>query len=232
MSHPLAHIEIKPCDDPFATRSGQTGSGYLCPASRVDHVPLRTRAPFCGDPTELPWHKFCPSLVCEKRQRASPQKPGGQEMAELGFTLTCPSFIPDGPFSVTHTCDGKNISPPLQWSHQPPETRSFVLIMEDLDAPDGSFTHWVLFDIPGAAASLAEPETSIGIPGRNDAQYAGYTGPCPPPRGGEHRYVLRLYALDVEALGTQCGATRREVEDAMQGHILDHAELMGRYGRS
>lgn len=152
-------------------------------------------------------------------------------MAEMGFTLICPSFLPGGPFSATHTCDGKDISPALQWRHQPAETRSFVLIMEDPDAPDGTFTHWVLFDIPGAASGLAEQEVSLGMPGRNDAQYAGYAGPCPPPRSGEHRYILRLYALDVEALGLPCGATRREVENAMQGHILAHTELMGRYAR-
>jgi Raf kinase inhibitor-like YbhB/YbcL family protein len=125
----------------------------------------------------------------------------------------------------------KNISPELHWSHTPPGTCSFVLIMEDPDAPDGPLTHWVLFDVPGSAEGLSEAEASIGIPGRNDFQYEGYAGPCPPPRGGAHRYVLRLYALDAASLGLPRGATRREVENAMRDHCLEHAELMGRYER-
>jgi Raf kinase inhibitor-like YbhB/YbcL family protein len=152
-------------------------------------------------------------------------------MAEMGLTLTCPSFLQGGPISATHTCDGKNISPELHWSHAPPDTGSFVLIMEDLDASDGTLTHWVLFDIPGSAEGLSEKEESIGVAGRNDFHYEGYAGPCPPPRYGAHRYVLRLYALDVASLGLQRGATRREVEHAMRDHGLEHAELMGRYER-
>jgi Raf kinase inhibitor-like YbhB/YbcL family protein len=103
--------------------------------------------------------------------------------------------------------------------------------MEDPDAASGSFTHWVLFDIPGAAQGLAAQAESIGIPGRNDAQHEGYTGPCPPPQHGEHRYFLRLYALDIASLGLQHGATRGEVENAMRDHVLDYTELMGRYAR-
>jgi hypothetical protein len=103
--------------------------------------------------------------------------------------------------------------------------------MEDLDASDGPVTHWVLFDIPGSAEGLAEQEASIGIAGRNDWHHEGYTGPCPPPRGSEHRYVFRLYALDTASLDLPRGAPRRDVEHAMRGHILEQAELMGRYER-
>ena len=152
-------------------------------------------------------------------------------MAEMGLTLTCPAFIQGGPIAVIHTCDGTDTSPALQWSHTPPGTGSFVLLMEDADAPDGPVTHWVLFDIPGSAEGLAEQEESIGIPGRNDLHHEGYTGPCPPPRGSEHRYVLRLYALDVASLGLQRGASRRDVENAMRDHVLKQAELVGRYIR-
>ena len=151
-------------------------------------------------------------------------------MAEMGLTLTCPDFVQGSSISAIHTCDGAGTSPALQWSHTPPETSSFVLIMEDADASDSPVTHWVLFDIPGSVEGLAAQETSIGIPGRNDWHHEGYTGPCPPPRGSEHRYVLRLYALDVASLGLPRGAPRREVENAMRGHVLDQAELMGRYG--
>jgi Raf kinase inhibitor-like YbhB/YbcL family protein len=152
-------------------------------------------------------------------------------MAEMGFTVTCPAFLQGGLIPVIHAYDSKNTSPALQWSHTPPDTRSFVLLMEDADTRDGTLTHWVLFDIPGSAQGLAEQEASLGMPGRNDFQGEGYAGPCPPPRSGVHRYVLRLYALDVESLGLQRGATRRDVENAMRGHILDNAELMGLYER-
>ena len=152
-------------------------------------------------------------------------------MAEMGLTLTCPAFIQGGPIAVIHTCDGVNASPALQWGHTPPGTSSFVLMMEDADAPDGPVTHWVLFDIPGSVEGLAEQDTAIGTPGRNDLHHEGYPGPCPPPRGREHRYVLRLSALDVDSLGLPRGASRREVESAMRGHVLKQAELMGRYIR-
>jgi Raf kinase inhibitor-like YbhB/YbcL family protein len=152
-------------------------------------------------------------------------------MAEMRLTLTCPDFVQGGSISMIHTCDGADASPALEWSHTPPETSSFVLLMEDADASDGPVTHWVLFDIPGTAEGLATQETSIGIPGRNDWHHEGYTGPCPPPRSSEHRYVFRLYALDVASLGLPRGATRREVENAMRGHVLVQAELMGRYER-
>jgi len=151
-------------------------------------------------------------------------------MAEMGLTLTCPDFVQGGSISAIHTCDGTDTSPALQWSHMPAETDSFVLLMEDLDAAGGPVTHWVLFNIPGAAEGLAEKEASIGIPGRNDLHHEGYTGPCPPPRGSEQRYVLRLYALDVASLGLPRGAPRRDVENAMRDHVLEQTELMGRYG--
>jgi Raf kinase inhibitor-like YbhB/YbcL family protein len=89
----------------------------------------------------------------------------------------------------------------------------------------------VLFDIPASVSSLAEQEGIIGVPGRNDFQREGYAGPCPPPRRGEHRYFFRLYALDVPSLGLPRGATRGEVEKAMNSHILDDTELMGLYER-
>jgi Raf kinase inhibitor-like YbhB/YbcL family protein len=152
-------------------------------------------------------------------------------MAEMGFTLTCPAFRHGGPIPASHTCDTKDTSPELHWSHAPPDTGSLVLIMDDPDAAAGTFTHWVLFDIPTSVGSLSEREASIGVPGRNDMHREGYAGPCPPPRGGEHRYFFRLYALDVPSLGLPRGAARREVEEAMRSHILDDTELMGLYKR-
>lgn len=153
-------------------------------------------------------------------------------MSEQGFTLTSPAFVPDGMIPAAFTCDGANTSPELNWMHPPKNTGSFVLIVDDPDAPDGTFTHWVLFDIPGDTKTLPGEVRDVGVKGRNDFHQVGYGGPCPPPNHGRHRYYFRLYALDTESLGLQAGASRDEVKHAMQGHILDHTELMGRYERT
>lgn len=153
-------------------------------------------------------------------------------MAEQGFTLTSPAFIPDGAIPTALSCDGQNRSPELNWMHPPDGTRSFVLIADDPDAPSGTFTHWVLFDIPGNAQQLPSDASGVGVSGRNDFQEVGYGGPCPPPNHGEHRYYFRLYAVDVESMDLPEGATRDEVEKKMQGHVLDQAELMGRFERT
>ena len=122
-------------------------------------------------------------------------------------------------------------SPPLRWDDAPDGTQSIALIVDDPDAPHGTFTHWVLFDIPASEYELAEGRPLAGIAGINDFQRPGYNGPCPPHGHGEHRYVFTLYALDVPTLGLGQMATRREVEAAMQGYILGRAQLTGRYTR-
>lgn len=153
-------------------------------------------------------------------------------MAEQGFTLTSSSVPTDGVIPAVFTCDGDNVSPDLTWMHPPEQTRSFALIVDDPDAPNGTFTHWVLFDIPAETKELPLGVTGVGVDGRNDFQQDRYGGPCPPPNHGKHRYYFRLYALDAETLKLQPGAPRAEVEAAMQDHILDQAELMGRYERT
>jgi Raf kinase inhibitor-like YbhB/YbcL family protein len=152
-------------------------------------------------------------------------------MAEQKLTLTSPSFAEGGPISVGNTCDGSDLSPQLEWINPPQGTRSFALIVDDPDAPSGLFTHWVIFDIPAAAGNLAEGQQGLGMAGRNDFQKVGYNGPCPPPRHGKHRYNFTLFALDVESLNLSAGATRQEVENAMQGHILHQTQLTGLYER-
>ncbi len=137
---------------------------------------------------------------------------------------------------VRYTCDGVDISPPLRWSEVPEGTRSFVIIVDDPDAPIGTFTHWVIYDIPSEIRELEE-----GIPkadqidgvkqGMNDFGYVGYGGPCPPKGHGYHRYFFKVYALDVESLNLPPKATRRQVEDRMRAHILGEGSLMGRYKR-
>lgn len=152
-------------------------------------------------------------------------------MAEQGFTLFCHSLREGETIPRRHTCDGENTSPHLEWMHAPRDTQSFLIIMDDPDAVNGTFTHWVLFDIPRNTGSLAEGETRIGTHGRNDFQHTKYGGPCPPPHHGNHRYFFKLHALDVESLGLASGATREEVEKAMRDHVLGAAMLMGQYQR-
>ena len=133
------------------------------------------------------------------------------------------------------TCDGPDASPQLAWSEPPAKTQSFALVMDDPDAPVGTWVHWVLYDLPGETRTLAEGVgkqeqlPSGARQGRNDFGKIGYGGPCPPP-GNPHRYFFKLYALDGK-LNLRAGATKTEVESAMKGKILAHAELVGRYGR-
>ena len=129
-----------------------------------------------------------------------------------------------------HTCDGQNVSPQLSWSGVPAGARSLALVMDDPDAPSGTFVHWVLFDIPSAFSELSEGVERVGVPGANGARKVGYSGPCP-PRGPAHRYFFKLYALD-KTLGLSPGASKEALESAMQGHLLDSDQLMGRYSRS
>ena len=136
---------------------------------------------------------------------------------------------------VRYTCEGDNISPDFCWKDAPSDTKSFALVMHDPDAPRaGGFTHWILYNIPGGTESIREnvPQTEkvldIGTQGKHDGGQIGYVGPCPP--WGTHRYYARLYALDRE-LALPPGANHEELSEAMQGHILAQAELMGKYGK-
>src|SRR5215467_7352476 len=134
------------------------------------------------------------------------------------------------------TCDGPDASPKLNWTEPPAKTQSFALIMDDPDAPAGTWVHWVLFDLPADARELAEgvakqEQLSSGArQGRNDFGKIGYGGPCPPP-GNPHRYFFKLYALNAK-LNLKAGATKADVEDGIKEHILAHAEMIGKYGRT
>jgi Raf kinase inhibitor-like YbhB/YbcL family protein len=149
--------------------------------------------------------------------------------ASATFTLTSPSFAEGAPIPAEQTCDGADGSPALRWEGAP-AAQSFALIADDPDAPGGTFTHWVLFDIPGTQHDLSAGQVS-GVAGRNDFGKAGYGGPCPPP-GAPHRYNFTLFALDIVTLGLPASVSRRDVEAAMRGHIIGQARLMGRYGRT
>lgn len=127
------------------------------------------------------------------------------------------------------SCQGQNISPSLSWQGAPPETRSFVLIMDDPDAPNGTWTHWVLFNIPAGVSSLSENIQNLPagtLQGLNSWGKTGYGGPCPPR--GQHRYIFKLFALDT-VLNLQSGADQNSIETAMKNHVIGQATLMGKY---
>lgn len=151
----------------------------------------------------------------------------------MAFTLESPAFDEGDTIPIRYTCEGEDVSPALQWQDAPANARSFALIMDDPDAPRGTFTHWVLFDIPADQTGLPEAVQAgdIGTSGVNDFRKTGYGGPCPPPGHGPHRYFFTLYALDIDTLNLPAGAARSKVEQAMQGHIIGQAQLMGRYER-
>ncbi len=134
------------------------------------------------------------------------------------------------------TCKGADISPQLAWIGAPEKTKSFVLIMDDPDAPVGTWVHWVVYDIPATETGLeegipADPLLTSGAKqGVSSFRKVGYGGPCPPP-GPKHRYFFKLYALDM-VLDLPAGkASKNVTEKAMEGHVLEKAELVGTYGR-
>jgi Raf kinase inhibitor-like YbhB/YbcL family protein len=149
--------------------------------------------------------------------------------------LTSAAFRSNGPISKKYTCDGDDISPPLSWTAPPEGTKSFALILDDPDAPVGTWVHWVLFNIPADTRSLPEDAPADDqLPdgsrhGKNSWRRVGYGGPCPPP-GSAHTYVFKLYALAAK-LDLPAGATMENVTDASTGKILARAELRGSYSR-
>lgn len=153
----------------------------------------------------------------------------------MPFTLTSSAFQEGAIIPTMHTCSGQDVSPPLQWSAPPKGTQSFALIMDDPDAPIGTWVHWVIFNIPGHTSQLPKgvpPKKSLPTgeqQGVNDFKRIGYGGPCPPP-GKPHRYYFKVYALDA-SLKLQPGGTKAEVLAACQNHILGETHLMGRFGR-
>jgi Raf kinase inhibitor-like YbhB/YbcL family protein len=151
----------------------------------------------------------------------------------MAFQVFSSAFSEGGWIPELHSCQGADISPPVEWTGAPAETRSFALLVEDPDAPAGVWTHWVLFDIGPKIESLSQtfrPGT-LGVSGVNDFGKQGYGGPCPPKGHGPHRYFFRLSALDVPSIGLPAGAKRAEVLDAIQGHVLAETHYMGRFER-
>lgn len=153
----------------------------------------------------------------------------------MAFTIESSAFQSNTSIPRKHTCEGKDISPPLAWRGEPNGTKSFALIVDDPDAPDPkapktTWVHWVVYNLPPSAHSLAEGGSQKLVAGarngKNDWTHTGYGGPCPPV--GRHRYFHKVYALDVE-LPDLHEPTKAQLEAAMRGHIIAEAQLIGTY---
>lgn len=151
----------------------------------------------------------------------------------MAFRISSPAFADGADIPVRHTCDGEDLSPQLTWSDVPDGARSLVLIVDDPDAPRGTFTHWLLCDIPPDATGLGENVAmgTVGVAGRNGFGRSGYGGPCPPPADAAHRYRFTLHAVDVPSLGLSANATREQVQAKMGTHVLGTAQCVGKYKR-
>ena len=201
--------------------------------------PERNALPVSQPSTSRPWaawyHLIMRALSLALVLSATP-------FAEEGpatFSLTSPAFQSMQQIPSAHTCEGQDISPPLAWTGAPPGTKSLVLIVDDPDAPDPkapqtTWVHWVLYNIPPASTGLPAAVASRSLPagtheGLNDWGRTGYGGPCPPV--GRHRYFFKLYALDT-VLPDLGKPTKTRLESAMQSHVLGKAQLLGTYEKN
>ncbi len=169
------------------------------------------------------------------RNNVTPTPSGGMGGQTMTISMTSPAFAAGESIPQKYTCDGDNTSPALQWEQPPAGTESLALVVDDPDAPSGTFVHWVYYDVPASARGLPENVPTDerpspgGTQGKNGGGKTGYTGPCPP--SGTHRYFFKLYALDTR-LDAAPGLTKDQLLQAMQGHILAQAELIGLYSRT
>jgi Raf kinase inhibitor-like YbhB/YbcL family protein len=174
------------------------------------------------------------SLLLAACQREGNQRTAQKKEITLTMKLTSSAFQNGSSIPHKYTCDGEDVSPQMQWGDVPTGAQSFVLICDDPDAPGGTWTHWVIYNIPAQVRELGEavPKSDTlsngALQGLNDFKRVGYGGPCPP--SGSHRYFFRLSVLDL-SLKLQPRAARAEVEQAMAGHVVASGELMGTYRR-
>ncbi len=174
------------------------------------------------------------AVACTRQPAASVPKPAPSpaQSATPGIKLVSRAFTEGQTIPRQYTCDGINVSPPLEWTGLPKTAKTIAIVADDPDAPAGTWVHWVIYNLPADTLGMVEnvPATEDvaggGLQGKNDFQKIGYGGPCPP--AGTHRYFFKLYAVDGE-LPLKAGATKSELEKALEGHILAQAQLMGTY---
>src|SRR3989338_7575557 len=171
-------------------------------------------------------------LMWNRDGNGEPTGPGGAPEEQLNnpnMLIASAAFERNGPIPAKYTCDGENISPPLTFSGVPEETKSLALIMDDPDAPRGTWVHWTMWNIDPATINVAANSIPPGaVEGKTSAGKSGYGGPCPP--SGTHRYYFKLYALDAN-LNLDESANKQDLEGVMAGHVLGQAELIGLYSR-
>src|SRR5262249_23618297 len=171
--------------------------------------------------------------ACDGKHDQDRPKTGYQPQPAADLQVTSAAFLDGRPIPSEHTCDGQDSSPPLKWSGAPQSTKSIAIICEDPDAPGGTWTHWVLYNLPGDLTELSEgtprSESSVrgALQGNNDFGRAGYGGPCPPP-GATHHYAFKVFALD-SSLDPIANATGQQLEQAMRGHVVGEGTLVGTY---
>ncbi|MBM4306010.1 MAG: YbhB/YbcL family Raf kinase inhibitor-like protein [Deltaproteobacteria bacterium] len=151
----------------------------------------------------------------------------GQEVSKTGFKISSAAYENNGRIPSTYACDGANINPPLKVENTPKEAKSLALVFDDIDAPRGSYVHWILWNMDPNVKEIKENSVPEGaIQGTNDFKKQNYGGPCPPGRG--HKYVFKIYALDTR-LDLSPSSTKTDLEKAMKGHILAQSQWIGTY---
>ena len=192
------------------------------PALEPEPAPVSTDS--IQSPASLPTETEAPKVTSPLQEAPLPK---AETMP--AFALTSPAFAQDAEIPVKFSCDGADISPELSWGIPPIGTQSFALIMDDPDAPTGTWAHWVLYNISAETMQLrGNLPKGVAVQGVNSWNRLGYGGPCPP--SGTHRYYFKLYALDIN-LDLVEGASKEELLSAMDGHILAQVELMGTFTR-
>ena len=185
----------------------------------------------------IPEVAICLFVSCANRSPAPAQQTAPTPMNEnkSSIKLTSKAFNEGQAIPRGYTCDGTNVSPPLEWTGVPKSAKTLAIVADDPDAPAGTWVHWVLYNLPfdviGIVENTPPNETLLGggMQGTNDFQKIGYGGPCPPR--GSHRYFFKIYALDSE-LPLKPGATKADLEKAMDGHVISQGQLIGTYRRA
>ncbi len=187
--------------------------------------------------------KLAPALLitalasCGAGEQANSAKdsPMNDSTTVAQFTVSSPDIRDGQPIDTVYTCDGADQSPQIEWPEAPPGTKSFALVMDDPDAPNGTFRHWAAYDIPDTQTSIERGAGNSAAAqfkqATNDFGKTGYGGPCPPKGHGPHHYHFKLYALDVDGLTVPADASVKQVEDAARQHIVAKAQITGTYER-
>jgi Raf kinase inhibitor-like YbhB/YbcL family protein len=168
-------------------------------------------------------------VVCARAERRDAAKAAiTPKEPSKGMKISSSAFADGSSIPAKYTCDGSDTSPPLAFSGLPPNAKSLALVVDDPDAPGGTFDHWIVWNIPPSTTAVAEGQPPQGVMGRNGFRKDAYGGPCPP--SGEHRYQFKLYALD-STINLRPSSSKRDLENAMNGHIIAEAQMVGKYKR-